>query len=1083
MRNRRPALLFKLCALLAIAACLPLFGASTASSSGTQTETPSAKLRGDLAALVAGEQALDSRIPRLVAGYRPGELAYFAVLREPNDAAYRTALEALGARVLRTYGSVNAFALASSPATALRVAALPSVVWLSPVEIVVPLTHEHEVDQSRATTADVGAPSSWDAGVTGSRTRVAVLDTGADTTHPDLDDLDFRHWSNVLNPPKLVEARNFNGGQCSPLGTNDGHGHGTHVSGIAVGTGEGTPLASDDGKYAGAAPGAQLAVGKVITDAGAGLNSDLVAGMEWAAMPADPAGCAIGADIVNMSLGSESRPGRLNSGSDTDFVSYVLDRLAVRYGTLFVAAVGNSGPYIGSALEAPGSAAQALSVSAAAKDWDVNHDNTLSGDTCAGWQHPHSTSASDNDCRAGDGTQPSSISSFSSRGPSGDVWLRPDIAAPGYNIVAAQASTGAAIAGNDINLNTRADLLYATATGTSMAAPATAGSAALVLDAYRQLYGANPSGASGITVVRAPLFPTFCGFGKIFTDLIADFFGSFTLYEVRNGAADPYVGPLAEGAGKLQVGGAIAALRSGLVMYSAASGSGVDAGTGHRDLQGSWQVGAIAAGSSQTQRFVLHPAPAAGPATVSFSFESGQPSDGSKAIPSSWVILPGAATVPQGSDALVSFTLSVPAAASAGTYTGRLVGTSSTGQILRLPVFVSVSLHDSDPAADNVPGPQARFDSAHDVFAKGDTTWPSVVGTSGTGANADWLVFPVDLAGDLSSARFSVKDSDHGDETYDLYLYDSRFDLIASTHPFAAPGVTDPNANDARGSGPQGLSIRTPAPGRHYVAVNRAKVGGTSTGDFGSFVLTLDEIKSAVAAAPTTLAYEGDFVLTQGSPARLAARLTDAGGAPIAGRAVTFSFDQAQACGCTGVTDYRGLAQVATEPITLTPGVHEVRATFGGDQFWLASSASAFTIVVGAGGPPGGGGSGGHVTGGGWFVPEGVAGTKNDVRAHFAFEVKLASGAAPSGDLHYRDPRAGIDVSLVAYTAVAVSDNQAALTGSVWNSDGSTSSFALTVRDVGEPGKGRDTIRFQLLAKGYDRSGTLGGGNIQIHSG
>src|SRR5207244_452791 len=143
---------------------------------------------------------------------------------------------------------------------------------------------------------------------------------------------------------------------------------------------------------------AQLAVGKVLTDAGAGVNSDLVAAMEWAAMPADPNGCSVGADIVNMSIGSESRPNRLNSDSDVDFVSYVLDHLAVKYGTLFVAAVGNSGPFVGSALEAPGSASQALSVAATAKDYDLNHDDTLSGDACAGWQH---SPPSANNCSAG----------------------------------------------------------------------------------------------------------------------------------------------------------------------------------------------------------------------------------------------------------------------------------------------------------------------------------------------------------------------------------------------------------------------------------------------------------------------------------------------------------------------------------------------------------------------------------------------------------------------------------------------------------------------------------------------------------
>src|SRR5204862_3372076 len=170
----------------------------------------------------------------------------------------------------------------------------------------------------------------------------------------------------------------------------------------------------------GIAPGARLAIGKVFTDAGAGLNSDLIAAMEWAALPADPANCSIGAQVVNMSLGSEARPTRLNTDTDVDVVGQTLDRLAVRYGTVFVVSAGNSGPFIGSVLEAPGTAAQALSVAATAKDWDVNHDDTQSGDTCAGWRHPASPSGANNDCGGGPGDQPPSISSFSSRGPSGD---------------------------------------------------------------------------------------------------------------------------------------------------------------------------------------------------------------------------------------------------------------------------------------------------------------------------------------------------------------------------------------------------------------------------------------------------------------------------------------------------------------------------------------------------------------------------------------------------------------------------------------------------------------------------------------
>ncbi|MGH3064692.1 MAG: S8 family serine peptidase [Gaiellaceae bacterium] len=855
---------------------------AVAGSTGTSRAAPAAApISPDLEALVAGASAPDDRLARLVPGYRPGELAYFVVLDRAKTTALRAGLESTGARVLRDYRELDAFAVASRPDQVTQVAALPGVAALMPVDVI-EVEAEPEVDQLRGTTADVGAPTLWNQGITGAGIRVAVLDTGADVTHPDIDDRDFRRWSSPLNPPKVVDARDFVGGGCVPLaGASDGHGHGTHVAGIATGTGEGTPSTTDDGRYAGIAPDAELAVGKVLTDAGAGLNSDLLAAMEWAAAPAGSSPCSIGAHVVNLSLGSESRPVRLNTGSDVDLVSLMLNRLAVRYGTLFVAAAGNSGPFVGSLLEAPGSAAQALSVAASAKDYDVNHDDTLSGDTCAGYEHP---AAPTNDCSAGVGTQRSSLSAFSSRGPSGDVWLRPDLSAPGYNIVSAQAATGVALAQNDLNRGTRSDPLYATATGTSMATPATAGSAALLLQAYRDRHGALPAGSSGLTgfaapsyaLVRAalmntagsgqyearwilstdlatvldcpppldPLLVDFCNFAE----QIGGILGNQVLYEARNRVPDPFVGPLGEGAGKLNVVRALAALRDGVVVYSAASGAGADAGTGPRDLQGSWQVGAIQAGASQTQTFVLHAAPGVS-TSARFELSAGTPSDGTTALPASWVKLPGGTTgVRSGRDALVKLKVTVPSSAPAGMYSAALVVRLSNGQTLQLPVFSSVALHDGNAAAGNAPGPQARIASAQDVYGKSDTIWPSVAGSAGTGSGADWLVYPVELAAGLTEARFTVYDAAAGDETYDLYVYGPNHTLLRSTHPFAAEGVTDVQANNDRGpstaANPQVLSLTSPGAGRYYVAVSRAKIGFLpSSGDFGAFVLRLDEIR------------------------------------------------------------------------------------------------------------------------------------------------------------------------------------------------------------------------------------------------
>src|SRR6185369_4266443 len=249
--------------------------------------------------------------------------------------------------------------------------------------------------------------------------------------------------------------------------------------------------------------------------------------------------------------------------------------------------------------------------------------------------------------------------------------------------------------------------------------------------------------------------PFLCDFINVFPQA-----GQSTVYEVRNGPGDQYVGPLGEGAGKVRINPAVLALRNGVVIYSVGSGSGADAGTGPKDFQGTWQVGAVSSGTTQSQKFVVHAAPASGKVKVTFAFSAGHPSDGSRAIPTSgtgaWsVSLASPTSVAAGGDAIVTFKLTIPAGAAPGIYTGVVLATTSQNVTLRIPVFAAVAMHDPNPAAGNSPGPQAAA-ALDDVFAKSDTLWPSALGSAGTGAGSDWNVYPVELASGLSEARFSV---------------------------------------------------------------------------------------------------------------------------------------------------------------------------------------------------------------------------------------------------------------------------------------------------------------------------------------
>ncbi|GAA0945517.1 S8 family peptidase [Nonomuraea longicatena] len=178
-------------------------------------------------------------------------------------------------------------------------------------------TLDHSVPQ-------IGAPTAWAGGHDGTGVKVAVLDTGVDAAHRDLDG-------------RIAETRSFVPGEA----VRDGHGHGTHVAATIAGTGAAT------GRNKGVAPGAQLVIGKVLGDSGSGQDSWVIEAMEWAARS--------GAKVVSMSLGSGPTDG-------TDPVSQALNDLSAATGTLFVVAAGNTADE--GTVAAPGSADAALTVAA-----------------------------------------------------------------------------------------------------------------------------------------------------------------------------------------------------------------------------------------------------------------------------------------------------------------------------------------------------------------------------------------------------------------------------------------------------------------------------------------------------------------------------------------------------------------------------------------------------------------------------------------------------------------------------------------------------------------------------------------------
>ncbi|MPZ83499.1 MAG: S8 family serine peptidase [Actinophytocola sp.] len=205
----------------------------------------------------------------------------------------------------------------------------------------------------------------------------------------------------------------------------DNFGHGTHVASIVAGTG-----AKSDGKYRGVAWGASILDGKVLDDNGSGFESGIIAGMQWAAEQ--------GADVANLSLGG-------GDSAELDPLEEAVNTLSDQYGTLFVIAAGNSGPGEGT-VASPGSADAALTVGA------VDREDELAD--------------------------------FSSRGPRiGDGGIKPDITAPGVDIVAALHSAGTI--GEPVVDG------YTALSGTSMATPHVAGAAALIAQQHPEWTGAQ----------------------------------------------------------------------------------------------------------------------------------------------------------------------------------------------------------------------------------------------------------------------------------------------------------------------------------------------------------------------------------------------------------------------------------------------------------------------------------------------------------------------------------------------------------------------------------------------------------------
>ena len=321
-----------------------------------------------------------------------------------------------------------------------------------------------KADAARVSFAAMGEDIVW-----------AVLDSGIDETHPH-----FQQHKNLEAEPPL-QHRDFtaldpeSGKPCE-----DAYGHGTHVAGIIAGELSATPekplrvvarRRDENGEVtfkptsgiktiSGMAPKCKLLSLKVLDENGEGDASSLIAAINYI-QELNGHGRRLHVHGVNMSVGYEFDPEWFACGQSPLCVE--VDRL-VRSGVVVVVAAGNSG-YGWAQTEPRGPVNAGL-------DLTINDPGNAELGITVGSTHRHMPHVY-------------GVSYFSSKGPTGDGRLKPDLVAPGEKIV----SCAAGAPRQDIEAAIEGQCDYREDSGTSMAAPHVSGVIAAFLSVRQEFIG------------------------------------------------------------------------------------------------------------------------------------------------------------------------------------------------------------------------------------------------------------------------------------------------------------------------------------------------------------------------------------------------------------------------------------------------------------------------------------------------------------------------------------------------------------------------------------------------------------------
>lgn len=370
------------------------------------------------------------------AGEEPDQLVSVIVKMMDGDLDPRALITQLGGVYVSDLPIINAFTAHLSASSALELSSLPGVHWVSldaPVE-----ETKRKIDRTTTengeTTATpqnyfldtLGVRPLWEMGLQGQGITVAVIDSGV-TPEKDLQ----------VDPTKgkpdsrVIEQFTYNSNSGH---VNDATGHGTHVAGIIGGSGY-----VSKGLYSGIAPQVNFISLKIADENGMAYESDAISAMQWVLENKD----RYNIRVVNLSI---------NSTEESSYHESALDAAAEILwfnGIVVVASVGNKGKSEGynTANAAPANDPFIITVGAS----DENSTPFISDD---------------------------SISAFSAHGRTIDGINKPEIIAPGTDIISILGPENW-ISEHPENVIMNGE--YFRLSGTSMAAPMVTGAVVLLL--------------------------------------------------------------------------------------------------------------------------------------------------------------------------------------------------------------------------------------------------------------------------------------------------------------------------------------------------------------------------------------------------------------------------------------------------------------------------------------------------------------------------------------------------------------------------------------------------------------------------